>query len=69
LIRPGRCFDIVTFDQLNVEQANKLAEKLGVALPVRERGNESDKYSIAEVFNKQSEQTETAKTSRKVGFF
>jgi hypothetical protein len=69
LIRPGRCFDIVTFDQLNVEQANKLAEKLGVTLPVRERGNESDKYSIAEVFNKQSEQTETAKTSRKVGFF
>jgi ATP-dependent 26S proteasome regulatory subunit len=69
LIRPGRCFDIVTFDHLNLEQANNLANKLGVTLPTRERGKESDKYSIAEVFNKQSEQTETAKTSRKVGFF
>jgi hypothetical protein len=68
LIRPGRCFDIVTFDSLNVEQANNLANKLGVKLPVRPRGKETEKYSIAEVFNQQSEQTHTAKTNRKVGF-
>ena len=68
LVRPGRCFDIVTFDQLNVEEAQTLATKLGVELPVRPRGKESDKYSIAEIFNKQSEQSHTAKSSRKVGF-
>ena len=67
LVRPGRCFDIVTFDALNVEEANKLADRLGVKLPVRPRGQETNKYSIAEVFN---EQTNAAKavTNRKVGF-
>lgn len=68
LIRPGRCFDIVTFDALDVQQANTLADKLGVKLPVRPRGKETEKYSIAEVFNQQSEQTHTAKANRKVGF-
>ena len=65
LIRPGRCFDIVTFDQLNYEQADKLAKKLNVQLPVV---NMDGKYSIAEVFNQQSEQTKAASTNRKVGF-
>jgi ATPase family associated with various cellular activities (AAA) len=68
LVRPGRCFDIVTFDALNVQQANKLADKLGVTLPVRPRGKETEKYTLAEVFNQQSEQTKTATTNRKVGF-
>jgi SpoVK/Ycf46/Vps4 family AAA+-type ATPase len=68
LVRPGRCFDIVTFDSLNVEQANNLATKLGVTLPVKPRGKETENYTLAEVFNQQSEQTTTAK-SRKVGFF
>ena len=68
LIRPGRCFDIVTFDSLDVEQANTLANKLGVKLPVRPRGKEMEKYSIAEVFNQQSEQAQAVKTNRKVGF-
>lgn len=68
LTRPGRCFDIVTFDSLNVEQANTLANKLGVTLPTRPRGKEMEKYSIAEVFNQQSEKAQTAKTIRKVGF-
>jgi len=68
LVRPGRCFDIVTFDALNVEQANTLAKKLGVTLPVRPWGEGAAPYSIAEVFNQQSEQASTAKTTRKVGF-
>lgn len=68
LTRPGRCFDIVTFDSLNVEQANNLAKKLGVTLPIRSRGKETEKYSIAEVFNQQSEKAQVAKTIRKVGF-
>jgi ATP-dependent 26S proteasome regulatory subunit len=68
LIRPGRCFDIVTFDQLDVAQANALADKLGVKLPVRTRGKETDKYSIAEVFNEQTANAEKSSANRKVGF-
>jgi len=64
LIRPGRCFDILTFDELNVEHANKLAKRLGVNLPARPRGKETNKYSIAEVFNEQQHKT----PERKVGF-
>jgi hypothetical protein len=67
LVRPGRCFDIVTFDALNVEQANNLADKLGVKLPVRPRGKETKDYSIAEVFNEQSNAAQSS-TNRKVGF-
>ena len=64
LIRPGRCFDILTFDELNIEHANNLANRLGVKLPARPRGKESNKYSIAEVFNEQQHKS----TERKVGF-
>ena len=68
LVRPGRCFDIVTFDQLNVEEADKLADKLGVKLPVRPRGRETEKYSIAEVFHEQSDFSQKSQSNRKVGF-
>jgi hypothetical protein len=64
LVRPGRCFDIVHFDQLNAEQAGVLAKKLGVSLP----GEAKDKYSIAEVFNEQTHTAEKALNQRKVGF-
>ena len=68
LIRPGRCFDILTFEQLDVKQANTLANKLNVKLPVRPRGRETDKYSIAEVFNEQTENSRKSNSNRKVGF-
>ena len=45
LIRPGRCFDIITFSNLNKEQAQKLATRVGVEL-----AGEKSEYSIAEVF-------------------
>jgi hypothetical protein len=67
LVRPGRCFDILTFDTLNVEQANTLAKRLGVTIPVRPRGKETEPYSIAEVFNQKTEGMATA-SSRRVGF-
>ena len=62
LIRPGRCFDIVTFGELSREQALELANKLGVELT-----RDKDKYSLAEIFNRQSEQAKTV-ANRKVGF-
>ena len=67
LVRPGRCFDILTFDLLSVPEAQSLATKLGVTLPVRPRGKETEKYSIAEVFNEQTH-SEKSTTNRKVGF-
>ena len=67
LVRPGRCFDIVTFAPLEVSEAQALADKLNVKLPVRPRGKEMDKYSIAEVFNEQTNAA-VAATNRKVGF-
>jgi len=62
LVRPGRCFDIVTFGELNKQEAKALAEKLGVTLT-----EDKKTYSLAEIFNQQSEQAKTAK-ERKVGF-
>jgi SpoVK/Ycf46/Vps4 family AAA+-type ATPase len=67
LIRPGRCFDIVEFKPLSLFDANKLADKLGATLPNRNAG-EVVEYSIAEVFNKQSEQSKQTQANRKVGF-
>ena len=51
LIRPGRCFDIVTFDNYTLEQAQTLAGKLGLSFDEKESKN--DKYSLAEIFHKQ----------------
>ena len=67
LIRPGRCFDIVEFKPLSLFDAQKLAVKLDAKLPER-KGGEVVEYSIAEVFNKQSEQSKQTQANRKVGF-
>ncbi len=68
LIRPGRCFDIVSFAPLNVAEAQALATKLNVTLPVRPRGEETKPYSIAEVFNVQTHDAQQGAAARKVGF-
>lgn len=61
LIRPGRCFDVVTFSPLTQDEAELLANKLGVKLE-----GTRDKWSIAEVFNKQEIAPSTPK--RTLGF-
>ena len=68
LVRPGRCFDIVTFEPLSIDSANKLAKKLEVTLPVKSRGKEMEPYSIAEVFNEKTENMDKSKANRKMGF-
>jgi hypothetical protein len=62
LVRPGRCFDILTFDSLSQEDADKLAAKLGVKV---EHGKKD--YSLAEIFNKQTH-AGISSANRKVGF-
>jgi len=64
LIRPGRCFDIVHFDELNTEQAHTLAKKIGMSTDKLTK----DKYSIAELFNGEVQKHETKSVGRKVGF-
>jgi ATPase family associated with various cellular activities (AAA) len=61
LVRPGRCFDIVTFDLLSHDEAVKLANRLGVSLDEKK-----DKYSLAEIFHKQEIAPATPK--RTMGF-
>lgn len=67
LIRPGRCFDIVEFKPLSLFDANKLADKLSATLPER-KGGDIVEYSIAEIFNRQSEQSKQTQANRKMGF-
>ena len=66
LMRPGRCFDVLTFDHLNKEQAQKLAEKAGVVLP--EASEVENKYSVAEIFNGKNKGVEQQSKTRSFGF-
>jgi hypothetical protein len=63
LIRPGRCFDIVSFDSLKQKEAEALAKKIGVKLD-----GKRDSWTIAEVFNKQIEEKNTRSVGSKMGF-
>ena len=63
LIRPGRCFDIVSFDSLKQKQAEALAKRIGVKLD-----GKRDSWTIAEVFNKQIEQSVNKTVGSKMGF-
>lgn len=60
LIRPGRCFDVLTFDYLNKTEANDLSKTLGVELTA-----DTDTYSIADIFHTQKNKPK----SRKLGFY
>jgi hypothetical protein len=68
LVRPGRCFDVLTFDTLKVKEAQVLADKLNVNLPVRPAGQANTNYSIAEIFNEQTVDTKNSSSARKFGF-
>jgi len=67
LIRPGRCYDILNFEELNQEQAEKLAKRCNATL-----NGKRDKWSIADVFfnenTKQSKVKGSVVTERKFGF-
>ena len=63
LIRPGRCFDILSFNLLKREEAQLLADKVGATLE-----GDKDSYSIAEVFNKKIESVKNRQIGTKMGF-
>lgn len=64
LVRPGRCFDVVTFDNYTLEQAETLAKKLDITFEKKDK--ETDTYSLAEVFFKQK--NSSPKQVKKMGF-
>jgi GTPase SAR1 family protein len=64
LTRPGRCFDVISFDNYTLEEAKILAGKLDI--PFDEKESKSDTYSLAEVFYKQ--QNTNPKKEKKMGF-
>lgn len=62
LVRPGRCYDILTFRELTLDEAKLLANKSGVKLK-----GDKEKWSIADVFFEQN--TNSVKpVTRKMGF-
>ena len=67
LVRPGRCYDILHFSELNQEQAEKLAKRCNATL-----NGTREKWSIADVFynenTKQSKVKSTVVSERKFGF-
>ena len=65
LVRPGRCYDILHFGELNQTEAEALAEKAGVTL-----NGKRDKWSIADVFfNENTNKVKNIKNiERKMGF-
>lgn len=65
LIRPGRCFDVVSFDNYTLEEAEKISKKLNVKFDRKE--NKTDKYSLAEIFFKQK--NSNPKQTVKMGFY
>ena len=63
LIRPGRCFDVLAFDYLTQQQAQALADEVGVELT-----GERDQWTIADVFFQQSTTPEKVLHKNKLGF-
>jgi hypothetical protein len=62
LVRPGRCYDILKFEELNQTQAEALAKKMNVTLQ-----GTREKWSIADVFFEQNTNVKKP-TERKMGF-
>ena len=64
LVRPGRCYDILHFAELNQDEAEILAKKAGVKIE-----GERKKWSIADVFFNQNTNVKTHKVKEtKMGF-
>jgi len=63
LVRPGRCFDILSFNNYTTEQARSLASKLNITF--KESDDKKD-YSLAEIFHQQRSSKKLI--NRKFGF-
>lgn len=64
LTRPGRCFDIIHFRELTLEEAKKAAEATGHKLS----DDTKDSYTLAEIFNHKSDERKKVQ-KQNLGFF
>ena len=64
LLRPGRCFDVLHFGELDKAEATKLVERLGDKYTLN---SDKSRYTIAEIFTGFSNNEHTS-SSRKFGF-
>jgi hypothetical protein len=62
LIRPGRCFDVLQFRKLEVEELNRLAKKLGIEKKV------NTSMTLAEFFSHTNEVRERSNVNSRFGF-
>ena len=62
LVRPGRCYDILKFEELNQTEAEALAKKMNVTIQ-----GTREKWSIADVFFEQNTNVNKP-NERKMGF-
>lgn len=60
LVRPGRCFDVVSFNPLSAAQAERAAARLGIQL-----SKERKEWTIAEIFHQYAE---NKAPTRSIGF-
>jgi hypothetical protein len=60
LMRPGRCFDVLTFRAMTRAEAQVVADELGLELP------DGAEFTLAELFNEQP--SSGTRVNRKVGF-
>ena len=61
LMRPGRCFDVVEFRPLKRDEAEAVAQELGLELP------DGPEFTLAQMFNEQP--SGDGAFNRRVGFF
>jgi ATP-dependent 26S proteasome regulatory subunit len=64
LMRRGRCFDVIHFNAMSKENADKLADKLGIKYNI-EDGKYT--YTVAEIFSGER-QSENKPVRQKFGF-
>jgi hypothetical protein len=60
LVRPGRCYDILNFEELSYQQAKIFCEKVNIEMP----DTKKDSYTLAELYHQQ----EHAKKTSSKGF-
>jgi hypothetical protein len=64
LMRRGRCFDVIHFNAMSKENADKLADKLGIKYNIEDG---KDTYTVAEIFSGER-QSENKPVRQKFGF-
>lgn len=64
LTRPGRCFDIINFRELTLDEARKAADATGHKLSDETK----DSYTLAEIFNDKNDNRKKV-TKQSLGFF